>query len=131
MAVIAASGMLGYILTTPQVAEPITEFYLLGPDHLAEGYPQELKAGVESQVIVGIVNHQGKAVTYRIVIEIDRANIKDTGPIILNNGEKREETIGFTPNRAGDNQKVEFKLYLNDEKEPGVRPLYLRVNVTE
>ena len=50
------------------------------------------------------------------------------GPIELYDEEKWESDIGFTPQHAGDNQKVEFSLIKNGESEPYLT-LHLWINV--
>jgi uncharacterized membrane protein len=131
MAIIAALGIMGYILSTPQVVDKTDEFYVLRIDQTTGSYPKELKSGVESRVILGIVNHEGKGMTYRIVTKMEQHIIKEIGPLVLENGEKWEEEVGFIPVELGNNLKIEFSLYRNDETEPAFQPLYLWVNVTE
>ena len=99
--VIAILGALGYIIATPKVGERFTEFYVLGTEGKAVDYPRVLVVGKEGRVVVGIVNRE------------------------------RETIVSFMPNKAGDNQKVEFLLYKNEEAEPHSEPLYILINVTK
>lgn len=64
LSVVAALGSLAYVLATPRPQETFTEFYVLGPGGKAEGYPSLLAPGAEATVIVGVVNHEGRAVQY-------------------------------------------------------------------
>jgi uncharacterized membrane protein len=120
-------GMLGYILTH-HTGEKFTEFYILGISDKAEDYPQELKAGEEGRVIVGIANQEYEPVTYRVEVVIDGVINNEVKPVMLKHGEKWEEPVTFTPQRAGDNQKVEFLLYRQGQNEV-YQTLYLWVDV--
>ena len=87
--------------------------------------------GEEGRLIVGIVNREHETVSYRVEVRIDRVRNNEVQPIVLAKEQKWEEVVSFTPNRAGDNQKVEFLLYKNGQSEPYLEPLYLWVNVKE
>jgi len=132
-------GALGYVIATPKLGERLTEFYILGPDGTAQGYPTEFVmsgdkvvlvrySGSETQevasdsgrVILGIVNQEHENVTYLVGVMIDGEQVKvyfdeaeldKIGPIELIHKEKWEHEIGFAPQHVGDNQKVEFVLY--------------------
>ena len=71
--VVAMLGALGYILAAPKISESFTEFYILGPEGPAAGYPKELVVGQETKVIVGIANREHKTVAYRVEVSIDGA----------------------------------------------------------
>lgn len=120
-------GMLGYILTHPQ-GEKFTEFYILGTSGKATDYPEELTVGEEGRVIVGIVNHEFEPVTYRIEVDIDGVSNNEVKPVALEHSEKWEELVAFTPQRIGDNQKVEFLLYRQGQTE-AYQTLHLWVDV--
>ena len=128
--IMGALGALGYVIATPKVGEMFTEFQVLGLEGKATDYPRELKVGEEGKVIVGIINREHETVSYRMEVRIDGVRNNQVGPLELGNDEKWEEIVSFTPDRAGDNQKVEFLLYKNGENEPYLK-LHLWVNVTE
>ena len=67
-AIIASVATLGYVVTHPKQGERFTEFYILGPSGKAADYPTELFAGENGTVIIGIVNHEGRNVTYYVQI---------------------------------------------------------------
>ena len=51
---------------------------------------------------------------------------------MLGPGEKWEDKISFTPTKTGDDQKVEFFLYRNEETSPYLdKPLRLWVSVVQ
>ncbi|WP_297465082.1 DUF1616 domain-containing protein, partial [Thermococcus sp.] len=68
IAIITSIGTLGYVITHPRQGEHFTEFYILGPDGKADNYPTELRVGQNGTVIIGIVNHEGRNVTYYVQI---------------------------------------------------------------
>lgn len=57
IAILFAVGSICYVVAMPKVGEQFTEFYILGTDGKAEGYPRELEEGEKGEVIVGVVNH--------------------------------------------------------------------------
>jgi hypothetical protein len=127
------------------VGESFTEFYLLGLDHKAQGYPTKfvmnngkvirVKYGEakeieeeEGRVTLGIVNHEHEEANYRIELRIGEQPVTiqwngseheyiETGK--LAHEQKWEEVIGFMPQQADEGpQKAEFLLWnLNKESE--------------
>ena len=130
LTVLGVLGTLGYIIAAPKVGERFTEFYLLGLSGKATDYPEELVMGEEGEVMVGIINREHEPVTYRVEVVIDGAKNGEVGPIILDHNGRWEGIISFTPERAGDNQKVEFLLFRQDRSEV-YRKLHLWVDVIE
>jgi uncharacterized membrane protein len=128
--ILGAIGTLGYVMAKPRT-EAFTEFYILGLEGKAAGYPKEIRVGKEAKITAVIVNHQGKAVSYRVEVRIDGIKNNEVGPILLNDGQKWQETVSFTPDKVGDNQKVDFLLYKNGEAEPCLQPLNLWIDVTK
>ncbi|NJE00418.1 DUF1616 domain-containing protein [Thermococcus sp. JdF3] len=68
IAIITSIGALAYVITHPKPGEAFTEFYILGPGSIADDYPTELFVGENGTVIIGIVNHEGRNVTYYVQI---------------------------------------------------------------
>ena len=130
LTVLGVLGTLGYIIATPKVGESFTEFYLLGLSGKATDYPEELVMGEEGEVMVGIINREHEPVTYRVEVVIDGAKNGEVGPVILDHNGRWEGIISFTPERAGDNQKVEFLLFRQDRSEV-YQKLHLWVDVIE
>ena len=129
--IVATLGTLGYVITTPKAEETFTEFYILGQEGKAADYPRELKRGEEGRVIVGIINHEGKEVSYRVEVVINSKKNAEVGPVVLLDEQKWEGRVSFVPDEAGENQKVEFLLYKDGEIEPCLEPLHLWVDVKE
>jgi len=66
--IIIAMGALVYVVVTPKQGEQFTEFYLLGQQGNASGYPQTLQPGENATVIIGVVNHEYQQINYTIEI---------------------------------------------------------------
>lgn len=66
IAIITSVGALAYVVTHPKPGEAFTEFYILGPEGKAADYPTELFIGENATVIIGIVNHEHRNVTYYV-----------------------------------------------------------------
>ena len=128
--ILGVFGSLGYFIAKPK-AETFTEFYILGLDGKAINYPTQVRAGEEGKIIAAIVNHEHEVVSYRIEVRIDEVKNNEAGPLVLANEKRWEGIVSFTPDKAGDNQKVAFFLYKNGEAEPCLKPLHLWIDVTE
>jgi len=128
LAILGALGTLGYFMANPRVGERFTEFYIEGLGGKAAGYPEELVLGEEGKVIVGIINREHETLTYRVEVVIDGIENNEVEPVTLDHDEKWEGMVAFTPDKTGDNQKVEFLLYKQGQKEVYQR-LHLWVNV--
>ena len=68
-------SIIGSSIVHPPAAEPIkasgnnfTEFYILGPNGTASGYPTNLTVGEDGKEIIGIVNHEYTNVTYQLEV---------------------------------------------------------------
>ena len=71
LSVVFAAGMSAYVIATPRPVEAFTEFYVLGPEGAADGYPSELTLGESGEVILGIVNREGEDSSYAVQVTID------------------------------------------------------------
>ena len=127
--ILAAIGVVSYVMITPKEGEKFTEFYVLGLQGNATDYPSELAFGEKGRVILGVANHEHEAVEYEVKILIAADEVGTIAPLALNHDEIWEEEVGFTPLEAGDDQKLEFILYRGGEEEP-YRSLYLWLDVT-
>ena len=117
VSILAAIGVLSYVIASPKVGERFTEFYILGLSGEAIDYPKEIRVGEEGKVIVGIVNREHEVVSYRMEVMIDGVKNNEVGPVVLDHEQKWEEIVSFIPDKAGDNLKVGFILYMNEEVE--------------
>ncbi len=122
--ILATIGAIIYIVNTSNPHEKFTEFYILGMDGKADNYPKQVKLEENAQVIVGIVNHEQQAMTYRMDVLIDDAKDEAYNPIMLAAEAKWEQQVNIIPTKVGANQKVLFNLYKGDDAQP-----YLQLNL--
>ena len=127
-AIAGAVGMLGYTIAHPPNPERYTEFYLLGLEGKAADYPEELVVGEEARVVVGIINREQLALSYRLEVRAGGVIAGGIEQVTLEPDQKWEEEVGFTPGRIGSRQKVEFLLY-SQEQDELYESLYLWVDV--
>ena len=128
LAILGAIAALIHNIAVPASGDGFTEFYILGPGGSATDYPSQLEVGEEAIVIIGIGNQEQDAVSYRVEIKIDGAATGELGPIALKHGERFEQVAAFTPDKPGEQQRVEFLLY--KEGQTGVyESLHLWVDV--
>ncbi len=113
--ILATTGAIVYVAQSPPARGTFTEFYLLGIEGKAEGYPQELAVGEEGRVILGIVNQEYQEMYYNVVMQINGVRDKEIGPVVLEHKEQWEQEVSFIPNTAGEDVEVEFLLYKEKE----------------
>ncbi len=121
--------------------EPLTEFYILGPEGTAENYPTEYVLGESGTVIVGIINHEQKPVNYTLEVKLENTSLPlppDQQYITLGDNETWEKAVTVTPPFEGTNMNLGFLLYNEDKKEvleEGIslpyRDLRLWINVSQ
>ncbi len=75
------------LFTVPAPQEQFTEFYLLGPNGIASGYPTALNVSQTGTVIVGIANHETTKATY--IIHVDLVGVR----IVYNASSRVNETV--------------------------------------
>jgi uncharacterized membrane protein len=129
LSIVASIIMLIYVIATPKQGEKFTEFYILGDNGKAEGYPTRLEAGKTSSVIVGITNHEYVLTNYTLNISLENDTL-NTMQVQLMHNATWEEKVLFTPEKTGDNLKLEFLLYKEDNITAPYRYLHLWVNVS-
>lgn len=135
--IIVASATLVYVAVTPKTGERFTEFYLLNPNGTASDYPTDLKVGEEGEVIIGIVNHEYENVTYRLEVNFNGSSMNllwsysliHEEQVFLIENETWERPFTFKVTEKGENQKLEFLLY-KDQQTEAYRTLHLWVSVT-
>ncbi|MFC1866167.1 DUF1616 domain-containing protein [Chloroflexota bacterium] len=111
ISMLTAVGVVGYVLSSPKVGEKFTEFYVLGVEGVASGYPTEMSVGEEATLILGVINREQETVDYYIEIVVSGNKYNTIGPLRLEHDQKWENTIEFSADKPGVDQKVEFLLY--------------------
>jgi uncharacterized membrane protein len=131
-----AAGVIGVLLFAgfrigvlggSRLGETFTEFYVLGPGGKAEGYPRRLMVGETSQVIVGVINHEGHTAHYRVEVQAGSDRLASHGSFALADGEKREDRVDIILRRPAKQVKVEFVLFMEESVAP-YRRLHLWVD---
>lgn len=130
LSVLGAIGALFYVVTTPKAGDVFTDFYVLGSGGMAQEYPRQLLLGEQSEVTLGIVNHEHQDTSYRIEVLFNGEENQVIGPVVLADEEKWENKFALVLTKAGKNQKVEFFLYKGGETEPSLT-LHLWLDVIE
>lgn len=124
-----AAGMIYFVITTPNIGERFTEFYILDPSGKAENYPLEMKYNSPSKILVGVVNNEFTTLNYTVRVALDNEVLNDT-LFALPHNSTWKNNVTFVPNKRGNGQKLEFWLYREDNFTMPYRKLHLWVNVT-
>jgi uncharacterized membrane protein len=66
--IIITVSLIAYVIITPKQGERFTEFYVLGPNHLASDYPTNLSAGRNATAVLGVINHEDAFRYYSIEV---------------------------------------------------------------
>jgi len=128
LAILFTAGSIAYVATVHKTGETFTEFYILGPDGKAGGYPTDLTAGQQAQVIVGVVNHEYGTVNYTIQVKTGDYVQSTVEPIILDNEQKWEKPVVFVFYASHENAELQFLLFRQGDTAP-YRSLHLWVTV--
>lgn len=121
-----------YVVITPKEGEHFTEFYLLGPEGMADNYPTNYTQGESGTVIVGVVNHEYRPVNYTMDVRLENRSLplpEDMQQVTLAHNETWEKPLTLTPPVAGKDMKLEFLLFNETDKNTPYRDLHLWINV--
>ncbi len=129
-AIVIASGFIIYFYVIPQKVDEFTEFYVLNSEGQAKDYPELATTGSTVDVIIGVVNHESKPVTYEVSVAVGGAEVKRVDVGTLSDREKWEQAVSFVPEVAGQHQSVDFFLYRDGGTQPYHKdPLRLYMDV--
>jgi len=70
---IIASPALAFVLP-PRVGEKFSELYILGPNHMAEDYPFNIKTGETYKIYLGVTNHMASSTYYALYVKFRNQN---------------------------------------------------------
>ncbi|UCH50691.1 MAG: DUF1616 domain-containing protein [Chloroflexota bacterium] len=130
VAIVAALGSIIYIAVTPSENEKFTEFYILSAEGKAQDYPKQVTLGEPVEIVLGVINHEYETASYKVKIELGGIEASQVNIGTLANGEKWEDKVSFTPQFAGERQRVDFYIYKNSDEMPYLKePLRLWVDV--
>jgi uncharacterized membrane protein len=124
LAILGCIGATIYIINAGHSSDPFSEFYILGKDGKANNYPSVVKAGEETEIKLGIINHEYNQTTYMITISMNGTDLQKLEPITLDVGQKWEELVKFTVVQNGAKQKIDFFLFRQNDTVP-----YLKLNL--
>ncbi|HRR55208.1 MAG TPA: DUF1616 domain-containing protein, partial [Candidatus Methanomethylicus sp.] len=125
-------GSTAAFVCMPGAADRFTEFYILGPGGMAEGYPATVGTGEGQTITIGITNHEGASATYSILVRLGDSTIDTIGGIVLADGEgwAQPYTLGLDPAllpASGERARLDFVLTMNGGDQP-YRSLHLWVS---
>jgi uncharacterized membrane protein len=134
ISILLSVATLVYVVVTPKQGEKFTEFYILGPQGMADDYNTRLVAGESTDVIVGIVNHEYAAVNYSLELRLGN-EIMDIPSsfrhISLEHNATWEMPLSFSPAFTGNDMKLQYLLYREDNMTAPYRDLHLWISVRE
>jgi len=69
LVLVAAAPTLSMVVAFPRSTERFSELWVLGPNHMAEDYPFNVRVGEEYRVFVGVGNHMGCSSYYMVYVK--------------------------------------------------------------
>lgn len=94
---------------------PMTEFYLLDPNGLAQDFPESVSVGEPLNLSLGIVNRESETAQYKVQVLVNGILLNESEPVSLNPGEATETQIELIlPDQEKDPSKIDFFLYRED-----------------
>ncbi|HWQ19915.1 MAG TPA: DUF1616 domain-containing protein [Methanotrichaceae archaeon] len=121
---------LAYIDGVPDQGKRLTEFYVLGPNGKASDIPATAVVGEPSTVIVGVANHEFKAVNYTLRL-LFNSSVLFQKEMNLGHNQTWEHMVSFVLKDPGERQKLEFMLYKERDLGSPYKAQYVWVNVSE
>jgi uncharacterized membrane protein len=107
---------------------PLTEFFMLGPEGLAQNYPN---AGLPNQpisVTLAVRNLEGQPVEYAVIASHEGADLARIPPFRVEAGETHTDTLTFALPEYGFGQRLDVLLFRSGLTEP-YRRLVLLIDV--
>jgi len=128
LSILASIITLVYVIATPKQGEKFTEFYIL---EIMEKRTATNPDGSwkDSSAIVGITNQEYMLTNYTLNISLENQTLKTIQVNLMHNS-TWEEKVLITPEKTGDNLKLEFLLYKDNNFTAPYRDLHLWVNVS-
>jgi len=69
LTLVAASPVIAAVVSFQGGSEQFSEFWLLGPDHIAENYPFNVSAGEMYKIFVNLANHMDRSEYYLVQVK--------------------------------------------------------------
>jgi uncharacterized membrane protein len=134
LSILLSVATLVFVVISPKEGEPLTEFYILGPEGKADNYTTNYTLGQTGTVIVGVVNQEYRPINYTMEVRLENKSLplpESLQKITLAHNETLEEPFEFALPFRGRNMKLEFLLFNETEKIVPYRDLHLWINVTK
>lgn len=134
VSILVLVGAVAYVTIIPHEQEPFTEFYILGPEGKADNYTTEYIQGESGTVIIGVANHEHRAVNYTLDVRLENKSLalpENLRHIRLEDNTTLKEPLEITPSIKGRNMELQFLLFNDTESEIPYEDLRLWINVTE
>jgi uncharacterized membrane protein len=103
------------LFTIPDI--PYSEFYVLGPDQVADMYPRG-KGSENITIRLGITNYEGISELYRIDVLADQQFIREISPIFVPQGKQWEDNLTIDKPSVGIAHTIEFHLFRQGDSIP-------------
>ena len=152
VSVLLAVGSVGYAVAVPPQGEQFSEFYLLSESEdgelVADGYPDELTVGEQSELVVGIGNNEYERTSYTVIVQLqtveqagnttmvrEREEI-DRFQATVEHNATHHEPHTLQPTQSGEDLRVKYLLYKgsapeNPTQENAYRDLHIWIDVIE
>ena len=124
-----------WIFLVPSDNAFMTEFYMLGPQGLAENFPRQASLGQPLTLTLGLTNRERTSMDYRLEVwqvdpldETHRQLVASAPSFTLPVGQTRQWDQSFQPAWAGQDQQFVFFLYTPGQPDP-YRQLLLWMNI--
>jgi uncharacterized membrane protein len=130
ISVFTTIGMVIYVITIPKVGERFTEFYLLNSSTgMADNYNTNLKLHVPVKYLMGVANHEYSIVNYTIDVVIGEDIIASKN-LTIDNDQEWKYNLTIYPEKSGNDMKLKFLLFKEENFTSPYRELHLWVNVS-
>jgi len=110
---IAVGGVVYLAVAPPETTDPYTEFYVLGPDGNASGYPTNLTVDERGTFRVGLRNHEHGTQQYAVTAELDARTVFEE-TMTVENEASWGTNVSFTPETPGE-KRLRLSLYTDGE----------------
>jgi uncharacterized membrane protein len=128
IALIVASAVLVYTVWTPKTGETFTEFYILGAQGQASDYTLDLDEDGTGSVTLGIINREGRETDYIVIVRESGEVEREIAHVSLQPDQVWEQAVEFSIDTVGENRKIQFLLFKEDETEP-YRSLHVHMDI--
>jgi uncharacterized membrane protein len=137
IALVVAIGVslatVGCAVFVPKADERFTEFYVLGANDTLGNYTTRYTVGVPSPVTAVIINHEGRNVTYNLIISENsgtQRGVVYSEEVIVPAGQQWQKQIDLILNQQGNEVQLDFALYADHSTPQPYRDAHLWVNVS-